>query len=473
MLIVLIAALGLLALTLYTKTGRRFLGGQLLDPNLDQFNRSTFFTGDPTGVSKWTRASVLHRILIRDGCIALLLLTILSYITHPTITTAILLTLLALLTALAARQLWRWARLYKLRRDVIRPLFNGLKRTVGWIDADKPTEVILAGNNYHQTGVTLLLADEYQRLDPILEHTEQITARTLGGEWEADFDLVGQPTVQLQHAPPPPDEVTWDQLEIPLLAAEPSKLLLGLGARGRPIYIDLDNETPHIMLSVPTGGGKTEAAKTLGCQIPHNGGELVIIDLDRATDWVKDGDQLIRGVTYARTPEEATRTLTHLATVFDQRNAAADADPNYAPHRILLIVEEPNRTSGVLPREALTTLRALSFGGRKRRMHVMVTPQRGVASIFGTIDGGAARENFKCRVLGGDSDQDTWDLLAKQVTVRPEPTKHRGRMFLIDGNTYKTVQVGYLTDQQARAWATTGPPAPHIPQPTDTLMGFA
>ena len=46
MLIVLLAAFITITLTLRTKTGRRFITGQLLDPNLDQFNRSTFFTDD-------------------------------------------------------------------------------------------------------------------------------------------------------------------------------------------------------------------------------------------------------------------------------------------------------------------------------------------------------------------------------------------------------------------------------------------
>jgi hypothetical protein len=472
--IVVLLAVGItIVLARRSQTARRWLAGQLVDPNLDQFNRSTFFTGDPTGVSPWTRASVLVRIAVRYGCVAVLLLTIIGLFTQRTLTVAALLTAATLIAAWWGWNIWRWATTRGLRRDVINPLFDGLRATVGWDDGIKPRDVILAGNDYHKTGVTLLPPSEYQRLDPVLEHTAIIASRTLGGEWEPDFDLIGEPTIRLQHAPPPPDSVTWDQLELHLLAVESSKLLLGLGSRGRPVVIDLDNETPHIMLSVPSGGGKTVAAELLGCQILHQGGQLIVIDLDRATDWVKDGDHLLPGVTYARTVEEATATLAHLAQIFDQRNLAADADPNYSPHRILLQVEEPNRTAGALDRTALTTLRALSFGGRKRRIHVMVTPQRGVASIFGTVDGGAARENFKYRVLGGDSDQDTWDLLAKQVTHRPEPTKHRGRMFVIDGNTYKTVQVGYLTDEQARAWATSGGPSPTPPPTTQPFIGIA
>src|SRR6266576_355768 len=237
MLVVLVAALITIALSLRTVTGRRFWGGQLLDPNLDQFNRSTFFTGDPTGVSPWTRASVAHRMFVRDSVFALLFLYIYGLLTHPYSTLAVCITFAAAVVAWWARQAWKWFTTRDVRR-MKQALFYGLQRTVGWNDVDRPGDVILALNDYQTTGVTLLLPDTFQRLDTPIEHTEQIASRTLGGEWSADWDLVGQTTVQLFHAPPPPDEVTWNDLEMHLLGIEPSKLLLGLGSHSRPITID-------------------------------------------------------------------------------------------------------------------------------------------------------------------------------------------------------------------------------------------
>ena len=72
-----------------------------------------------------------------------------------------------------------------------------------------------------------------------------------------------------------------------LQAVEPGHLLLGVGSHNRPETIDLDNDTPHILFSVPSGGGKSVAVTLLSCQVLHQGGELVIIDLDMATNWVK------------------------------------------------------------------------------------------------------------------------------------------------------------------------------------------
>jgi len=209
--VVLLVALGCIALTLRSQTGRRFLTGQLLDPNLDQFNRSTFFTGDPTGVSQWTRASVAHRITIRLGCVLLAFAYLYGLITYPALSVAICATLAAAISLYGGYKSWRWAATRQLRNHVINPLYDGLKQTVGWADNIKPGDVVLVTKNYHRDGVTVLPPSDFQRLDTPIEHTETIASRTLGGNWKATWDLVGQPTVHLQHTPEPPDQVTWDE----------------------------------------------------------------------------------------------------------------------------------------------------------------------------------------------------------------------------------------------------------------------
>ena len=146
-----------------------------------------------------------------------------------------------------------------------------------------------------------------------------------------------------------------------------------------------------------------------------------------------------------------------------------DIYSDYNPYRILIVAEELNMTVDLLntywaelkqpgTSPALKALRSLMYAGRACRMHVLAVTQYGTAQVFGA-NGAAARENAT-PILGGASSENAWELLAPQIRIRPEMTNHRGRMFLIDGNQYVTVQVGYLTDQQARDWATSGiPPA--------------
>ena len=210
MLIVLFAALITTTLIIPTKTGRRFITGQLLDPNLDQFNRSTFFSGDPTGVSPWTRAPVIHRIAVRLAAVILLFLYIIGLFVAPTLDIAVCATILAILLSWAVWQAWHHITTRKVRR-MKRNLFDALQRTVGWEDVERPNEVILAKTDYQQTGITALLPGTFQRLDTPIEHVETIASRTLGGHWEAHWDLAGEPSVVLQHAPEPPDQLTWDE----------------------------------------------------------------------------------------------------------------------------------------------------------------------------------------------------------------------------------------------------------------------
>jgi hypothetical protein len=223
-----------------------------------------------------------------------------------------------------------------------------------------------------------------------------------------------------------------------------------------------------VSTSVPSGGGKSVAVEILAAQVLHQGGHVVLIDLKRDTQWVKTSpgsEDLIPGVTYCRTVEEAHAKLVELGALMQARYQTKEANPNYRPHRILIVAEELNMTADLLntywadlkqrgTSPALKTLRSLMYAGRACRMHVLAITQYGTAQAFGT-GGGAARENA-ARILGGNSSDNAWELLAPQITQRPEKTSHSGRMHIIDGDNYKTVQVGYLTDEQARAWATSG-----------------
>ena len=259
-----------------------------------------------------------------------------------------------------------------------------------------------------------------------------------------------------------------NSLEHYLQGVEPGRLLLGVGSHNRGVSVNLDSDTPHIMLSVPSGGGKSVAVALLACQVLHNGGQVALIDLKRDTQWIKTApgsDQVIPGITYSKTVDEAHAQLVELGHLMTARYLTKEADPNYQPHRILIVVEELNMTADMLntywadlkqpgTNPALKTLRSLMYADRACRMHVLAVTQYGTASVFGA-NGAAARENAT-PILGGASSENAWELLAPQIRIRPEMTTHRGRMFLIDGNQYVTVQVGYLTDQQARDWATNG-----------------
>jgi hypothetical protein len=275
-----------------------------------------------------------------------------------------------------------------------------------------------------------------------------------------------------------------------LRTVQPGHLFLGLGNGNQPVTINLDSDTPHILLSVPSGGGKSTACTLLAAQILHNGGNVTYIDLKRDTQWIKlegghgaQGDPatttqsaagneetpaLIPGVTYCKTIDEAFPQLVELGHLMHARYETKDINPDYNPHRILIVAEELNMTADLLGSHwtdlkkdgtspALKALRSLMYAGRACHMHVLAVTQYGTAQAFGA-NGAAARENAT-PILGAGSSEGAWNLTAPQIDPRPDMTNHQGRMHLINGNQYHTVQVGYLTNQQARHWATNGTPS--------------
>jgi hypothetical protein len=476
MLVILVIVVISLILASRQKTIGRFLRGQLVDPNLDQYNRSTLFTGDPTGVSPWTRAPVITRLAVRYGCMTLLFLYFYAAITHPTLTVAVCATFAAAVTVWWGREGWRYFTTRDLRK-MKTALFDGLKQTVGWSDVEKAADVILAAKDYHKTGVTVLPPSDFQRLDPVIENTSIIASRTLGGEWEADFDLVGQPSVRLQHAPPPPDRVTWDDLQYILAAATETQPVIGLGSRSRPLTINIASETPHAMFAGPQGGGKSVALKLLNAQALHAGCQVIVIDLKNsdAHRWMRD----IPGVTLCTKVEAAHETLIALKAEQDRRT---QIDDKTGLTRIVVTVEELNYTTDMLtahwnkPRQPSPGVQALQQGlyiGRELKETMYLATQYGDQYAFGGSRGAAARESVGARTVLGTYSEQQWELLFGRTVTYVPSTTHQGRGQLVIAGAPKAVQIGYLTDQQAIDWATSGKPASTPPPTTQPFIGIA
>ena len=71
-----------------------------------------------------------------------------------------------------------------------------------------------------------------------------------------------------------PDFVTVDDVPAPSGAL----VSLGVSASG-PVTVDLDSESPHILVNAPTGLGKSAIARSVGVQRAAAGDVLVILDV--------------------------------------------------------------------------------------------------------------------------------------------------------------------------------------------------
>jgi hypothetical protein len=483
--IVLIAVLGLVALTLRTRVGRKFWSGQLLDKDLDRYNSTPLWHGDPDGKTPWMRACAVERLAVRAGVVGVLILLMFALFTYRTPTLSVLAAVAALGLARGARGAWRWATSYQRRRDVIRPLYDGLRHTAGWPDGTKATDVIIAPKDYHVSGVTAILPATFQRLDTTLEHTVQIAGRTLGGEWEPTWRLEGRPTIDLHHAPPPPDMADWDRIKYQLAEAPEHMFFLGLGSRDAQISIDIDALNPHILLSCGTGAGKSSVARSFMAQQLHHGNRVVNLDMVLGHGWADD----VPGVTHAYAVGDVARQLLAIDEEIIRRFRALAANPQLQLQRIFVVFEELNITTNHLAADwsnrrgttgtapSILALHRILQCGRRARVTGLIVAQRGSAYAFQGKGGGDARENVSARILGRYF-QPTWDMLVGHDTPMPPSSDHPGRMQLVTEGLPKAVQVGYLTDAQAAEWATSGAgqpePAPDLePEPSATVGGFA
>ncbi|MFI7020945.1 helicase HerA domain-containing protein [Streptomyces sp. NPDC050164] len=63
--------------------------------------------------------------------------------------------------------------------------------------------------------------------------------------------------------------------------APESAPLLGIGTGGKTVAVDLNVESPHILVNASTGGGKSVTLRCITCQMLHHGSQAFILDYKR------------------------------------------------------------------------------------------------------------------------------------------------------------------------------------------------
>ncbi|NEC12533.1 DUF87 domain-containing protein [Streptomyces sp. SID8014] len=247
--------------------------------------------------------------------------------------------------------------------------------------------------------------------------------------------------------------------------------LIGLGANKARVSVDLDAESPHVLISASTGGGKSTILRCITCQFLHNGAEAVVLDYKRISHgWVRG----VPGVTYCRDIAEIHDALIRLGEEGRRRIRMAedlgddvlDQEPERVGPRIVILLEEVNATMRQLTRyweklrepgdpktsPAVDALAEILFMGRQVRLHVLLVAQSATARALG---GPEMRENFATRILVRYT-LNAWRMLVPEVVPAPKPTSHPGRVQVVRGGRAHETQVLLLSDAEAREWAMGG-----------------
>lgn len=388
------------------------------------------------------------------------------------------------------------------RREVVRPLARGLARYVGrhegerptWLDVPRDwhegdTRPVVVRLPHHVVGGELLAGRPVGEWAAI----ESIMAAKLGRELSFTWNTSGRrPQLLARPKHFPPEVVRWSDPAVRELvtAADSHAPVLGLAARDRPVAVDLQAVSAHVLIAAATGGGKSTMVKALAAQMIARGASCTILDHKRiSAPWARG----LPGVEIVRDIGDIHAALVALGAECDRRIHLADAhedDPDFNLPRHLIVVEESNATvSRVrrwydqtkqpgMPRRApgIDALADILFMSRQVNMTVIMVAQSGtVASLGGDP---AVREQFAARCLARYS-QNAARMLVPEVSPLPKSSRHLGRATVVTGGEPHATQVIWMDDDEAHEYAasgatdTTAPtltPAREIPTDSQTAI---
>ncbi len=254
-------------------------------------------------------------------------------------------------------------------------------------------------------------------------------------------------------------------------ACGPAEILLGVDGTGSPVTVDLDAESPHILVSAATGAGKSAVARSVAVQRLARGDRLVFLDAKRHSHrWAK---ALAPNVHYAADFPAIGDALVQLGREVHRRNQVVDAwegSVETAPvgPRIVVVFEEMNATTARLKamdrgRErgdytALEGLSDISFMGRAVRVHLVSFAQ---LATFRASGGSEVIENYGTRALIQYSPK-AWRYLAESCGRAVAAPLAKGRGMVVYGSRATETQLLWVPEESAAPLVTGSVPAQRL-----------
>lgn len=249
-----------------------------------------------------------------------------------------------------------------------------------------------------------------------------------------------------------------------------SAVFLGVDALGQPITVDLDSESPHILISAPTGRGKSGIARSVAVQRLRRGDIVVVLDVKRHSHrWAQ---RLEPNVHYAKSVQDIGGALVNLGRELHRRNHIVDEFDHDRPvgdapvgPRIIVIFEEMNATMKSLtaldkrlPEGNYTAhqgLEDISFMGRAVKIHLISFAQ---LATYRASGGSEVIENYGTRILVGHSPQ-AWRYLASDCGKPLTAPEEKGRGIVCQGGKARETQFLWVPEESACDYVTSAVPA--------------
>jgi hypothetical protein len=446
----------------------RWFSGHALD---GQYRTDATWTRKATGVLhptgrvvRWHHLPRLHRAGIRGTATAGTAGLVVTLAAYRTQTLAVLAAF-----ALVAGMLTGWRAYYLVRRarhywTWHRPLQRALSAE---LDVPPPRLEI----EPDRSKVTVGLPDEFTGSDREREAIERAVVAKLAIEApDADWSKLHgkRPRVIFTRSEPPPASVTLAAIRDAIGNAAEHEIVMGAGKKAELTVVSVDNDSPHVGLSMGSGDGKSITARNMAAQLAFHGALIAVLDFKLISHmWARD----LPNVSYAGTPAEIEQVMVWLAAEVTRRNqvALAGADIEGRVHanvgpRIFVICEELNSTQGVLKdwwcdemgfkgrSPGSKALDRVMFLGRQVHVNVLQIGQRLSVKATGSGD---ARENLGVLVFA-DPTASAWKMLVGDRHALPPASGHKGRLQVVTKKTVRETQGAFLTGAQARELAVAG-----------------
>jgi hypothetical protein len=372
---------------------------------------------------------------------------------------------------------WRW------RRKWVRPLSRALGPVLG-VPHAAGLDWLRIPRDLHtreDAEARILLPPDFSGEDGVRKHVQQVVAAKLALHDAPEFrwKLAGrEPELLVRQAPQPPARVELAQLVPHMTAAPESAPVLGLGVRSAPVAVDFDDESPHLLAGIGSGGGKSVTLRLLAAQVLARGGLVVVADLKRVSHRWMTSPAPLPGVAYVRDVADIHDALLAVAEEGDRRFRLIEEygdDAVLGLPRVLFLYEEATMTGGRLttywqkirqrsdPKAspAITEgLAGILLLGRQALIHAVAVGQSMTARVLG---GPEMREAFSARLIGRATAQQQ-RMLAPDVKLPPS-SKRPGRAQLVQGGDVHAVQIGLMSPEEARAWVVAGQAAAGVSWP--------
>ncbi|MFD7645736.1 FtsK/SpoIIIE domain-containing protein [Kitasatospora sp. NPDC059795] len=364
--------------------------------------------------------------------------------------------------ALAARMDdWRWVEWLRSTRERL------LRRPTAWYDAVRELRVVAwwlerRAAAVEDAKVVLSFPPEAELGDGEQLRVTSLVNRRIPGEWEASWDHQAF-RVEFKHPPRPPQRVLFGEVRELIEALPASQVLLGLGTRQEKIVIDFEDETPHVGLSIGTGGGKSATLRNIIAQQIRKGAEkFIVVDPKLISLDCFDG---IPEVEIYTEIDEQWGAIAKFSAEMERRYQIKKADKSATFPRWFLIMEEQNdfaeesyqtwtdvKEKGDPARPPVFGQIAKTlFKGRQANMNVISVYQRLTARAAG---GTELRDQYGAKILARFSPQ-AWNSLVA-TTPRPKSSRHPGRSVVVIGGSERVCQLVFVGEDEARAYALNG-----------------